>query len=46
MMFLLTLISWGGALLAAKLLRMTVVKGASTPFVMELPPYRLPTFRA
>lgn len=45
MMFLLTLISWGGALLAAKLLRMTVVKGASTPFVMELPPYRLPTFR-
>jgi len=45
MMFLLTLISWGGALMAAKLLRMTVVKGASTPFVMELPPYRLPTFR-
>ncbi len=45
MMFVLTLISWGGALLAAKLLRMTVVKGASTPFVMELPPYRLPTFR-
>jgi ferrous iron transport protein B len=24
---------------------MTVVTGASTPFVMELPPYRLPTFR-
>ena len=45
MMFFLTLISWGGALLAAKLMRMTVVKGASTPFVMELPPYRLPTFR-
>ncbi len=45
MMFVLTLISWGGALLAAKLLRMTVVKGASTPFVMELPPYRLPTLR-
>ena len=45
MMFILTLISWGGALLAAKFLRMTVVKGASTPFVMELPPYRLPTFR-
>ncbi|WP_319404739.1 ferrous iron transport protein B [uncultured Desulfosarcina sp.] len=45
MMFTLTLISWGGALLAAKFLRMTVVKGASTPFVMELPPYRLPTFR-
>ncbi len=45
MMFILTIISWSGALLAAKLLRMTVVKGASTPFVMELPPYRLPTFR-
>ena len=45
MMFILTLISWCGALLAAKFLRMTVVKGASTPFVMELPPYRLPTFR-
>ena len=45
MMFALTLISWGGALLAAKFLRMTVVKGVSTPFVMELPPYRLPTFR-
>ena len=45
MMFILTLISWAGALLAAKFLRMTVVTGASTPFVMELPPYRLPTFR-
>jgi ferrous iron transport protein B len=45
MMFILTLISWCGALLAAKFLRMTVVRGASTPFVMELPPYRLPTFR-
>jgi ferrous iron transport protein B len=45
MMFFLTLISWSGALLAAKLLRMTVVRGASTPFVMELPPYRLPTLR-
>jgi len=45
MMFVLTLISWAGALLAAKFLRMTVVTGASTPFVMELPPYRLPTFR-
>jgi ferrous iron transport protein B len=45
MMFILTLISWCGALLAAKFLRITVVRGASTPFVMELPPYRLPTFR-
>ncbi len=45
MMFILTLISWCGALLAAKFFRLTVVKGASTPFVMELPPYRLPTFK-
>jgi ferrous iron transport protein B len=44
-MFIITLISWAGALLAAKFLRMTVIKGASTPFVMELPPYRLPTFK-
>ncbi|MGD9250479.1 MAG: ferrous iron transport protein B [Desulfobacterales bacterium] len=44
-MFILTLVSWAGALLVAKLLRSTVVRGASTPFVMELPPYRLPTFK-
>jgi ferrous iron transport protein B len=44
-MFLITLISWSGALLAAKFLRLTVVKGPATPFVMELPPYRLPTFK-
>jgi ferrous iron transport protein B len=29
----------------AKLLRITIIKGAATPFVMELPPYRLPTFK-
>jgi ferrous iron transport protein B len=44
-MFLITIGSWGGALLVARLLRSTVVKGDSTPFVMELPPYRLPTFK-
>ncbi len=44
-MFLITLLSWAGALLVAKLLRSTVVRGESTPFVMELPPYRLPTFK-
>ena len=43
MFFLLTLISWGLALAAAWLHRKTVLKGESTPFVMELPPYRLPT---
>jgi ferrous iron transport protein B len=45
MMVLITAVAWTGALLAAKLLRITVIKGASTPFVMELPPYRLPTFK-
>jgi ferrous iron transport protein B len=45
MMVMITAIAWLGALLVAKLLRITVIKGASTPFVMELPPYRLPTFK-
>ena len=44
-MFGLTLFSWCLALLAAKLLRATVLKGEQAPFVMELPPYRLPTFK-
>ncbi len=44
-MLILTLISWIGALFVAKLLRSTVIKGESTPFVMELPPYRLPTLK-
>ncbi len=42
-MFLIVCISWALALVAARLLRWTLLKGASTPFVMELPPYRLPT---
>jgi len=45
MLFLITLAAWILALVVAKVLRMTVVKGPSTPFVMELPPYRLPTLR-
>ncbi|MCP4717628.1 MAG: ferrous iron transporter B, partial [Deltaproteobacteria bacterium] len=44
-MFTLTLVAWGGALLAARLLRSTIISGESTPFVMELPPYRLPTLK-
>lgn len=44
-MFFLTLLSWGFALVAAKILRITVLKGVKTPFVMELPPYRPPTFK-
>ncbi|MDR0842965.1 MAG: ferrous iron transport protein B [Acidobacteriota bacterium] len=33
------------AILAAKLLRSTVFRGESVPFVMELPPYRVPTVK-
>lgn len=44
-MFLFTLLAWFVALVAAKFLRMTVLKGEATPFVMELPPYRFPTLR-
>ena len=44
-MAVITLIAWLGALLVAKLLRVTIIKGESTPFIMELPPYRFPTFK-
>ena len=33
------------AILMAKLLRVTRFKGEAAPFVMELPPYRIPTFK-
>jgi len=45
MMFLLTLLSWTAALLLAKAIRSTILRGPSTPFLLELPPYRLPTFK-
>jgi ferrous iron transport protein B len=45
MLFFLTLLSWAFALLAAKFLRSTVLRGEKTPFVMELPPYRIPTLQ-
>ncbi len=44
-MFLATMAAWTVALLAAKFLRLTVLRGEATPFVMELPPYRFPTLR-
>ncbi len=44
-LFGITLFSWAAALLAAKILRTTVMRGEPTPFIMELPPYRLPTLR-
>ncbi|MDR1397878.1 MAG: ferrous iron transport protein B [Desulfarculales bacterium] len=44
-MFALTLLSWTIALLAARILRSTLLRGEKIPFVMELPPYRCPTVR-
>lgn len=44
-LFAVTIGAWIAALLVAKVLRTTVVKGPSTPFVMELPPYRIPTMQ-
>jgi ferrous iron transport protein B len=44
-MFSITLGAWVMALLVARLLRSTLIRGESTPFVMELPPYRLPTMQ-
>ena len=42
-MFCIVLLAWAFALIVAWLLRHTVIKGEPTPFIMELPPYRLPT---
>ncbi|EAT16949.1 ferrous iron transport protein B [Desulfuromonas acetoxidans] len=44
-MFGITLTAWAMALLVARLLRSTLIRGESTPFVMELPPYRWPTLQ-
>jgi ferrous iron transport protein B len=44
-MFSITLTAWVMALLVARLLRSTLIQGESTPFVMELPPYRWPTLQ-
>ena len=45
MMLLLTILSWAFALGIAFLLRKTALKGEASPFIMELPPYRMPTLR-
>ena len=34
------------AVVAAKILRLTILKGETEPFVMELPPYRVPTLKS
>ncbi len=45
MMLLLTLISWLMVLTAGRVIRSTVLSGPSAPFVLELPPYRVPTLK-
>jgi ferrous iron transport protein B len=44
-MFILTIISWIMVLIAGRVIRSTVLKGPPSPFVLELPPYRVPTMR-
>jgi len=46
MLWIIYVIGISLAVLAAKLLRSTVLKGQSVPLVMELPPYRIPTVRS
>ena len=46
MLWLIYLIGIALAVAGAKLLRSTLFKGESAPFVMELPPYRMPTARS
>ncbi len=45
MLWIIYLIGIVLALLAALLIRSTLLRGEATPFVMELPPYRMPTIR-
>jgi len=46
MLWLIYLIGIVLAVICAKVLRLTVFKGQTTPFVMELPPYRMPTLKS
>lgn len=39
-------LGFGLAMLMGKVLRLTLFRGTSTPFVMELPPYRMPVMKA
>ena len=45
MLWLIYMVGIALAIICAKLLRITVFKGETTPFVMELPPYRIPTIK-
>ncbi len=46
MLWIIYVIGIAMAIGAARLLRATLFRGPSTPFVMELPPYRMPPFRS
>jgi ferrous iron transport protein B len=46
MLWLIYLIGIVLAVVCARFLRMTVFRGETTPFVMELPPYRAPTLKS
>ncbi len=45
MLWLIYMIGIALAIICAKILRITLLKGETTPFVMELPPYRIPTIK-
>ena len=45
MLWLIYMIGIVLAIVCAKVLRLTLFKGETTPFVMELPPYRIPTVK-
>lgn len=45
-LWLIYLIGIALAVIAARVLRLTILSGETTPFVMELPPYRVPTFKS
>ena len=46
MLWIIYLIGIVLAVVCAKILRLTVFRGETTPFVMELPPYRMPTLKS
>jgi ferrous iron transport protein B len=46
MMWLIYLIGIVLAIICIKLLRLTLLRGETIPFVMELPPYRIPTLKS
>jgi ferrous iron transport protein B len=46
MLFLIYLIGIGMAMLMAVIFKKTLFKGEDVPFVMELPPYRIPTLKS